>query len=428
MAASGWIGRQAREMNPSRLLTRQNTKEGSYLSSAPVRLQSQRETRQATNWNVNISATIIENMGLFPGAELNFLLACIRVDPANNPKSQRHPTVTDDQWQKWTNLSVRAKQTAIKGLSQKGLTIYGSAKGKEEPRYFLDLDKCVDYIQSHTYEEKGRTHGRKESVAAKPGQQIHPDCAERGCQKLCDTESCDAPPKPKIVSINGEEQTQPVAFPISKSLKTNKCDFELPWPGCKFPETVKALWKWFPEVDHEFLTRLRSVSQLKAKKFSDEQLAAAVRAAWKKNQESAGLFLHTVPAQLAAIVSGRASSNTPPPAEPRFNENNLKAFVSLHAQQLKKAAMEDLAQRVQLLDLELLPDQLEEQLREIEAVVIARLRARTPLSALKASIDQELGPHMKGKTPEQVERLRQQFTDRKLVESAGLSWLSLYYL
>jgi hypothetical protein len=159
--------------------------------------------------------------------------------------------------------------------------------------------------------------------------------------------------------------------------------------------------------------------------YSDADLAQAVRLAYKRDQEREGLFLHTVPARLAHILRRSRTSN-PPSTEQTHTPAQIQEFLNERAEQLRKAGMNDLARQLEQLDE---PDlAAESQLEQIEAAVIARLRGRTPVSVFKEAVDQEMKPHSKGKTQEQIERLRTQFTDRKLLDGAGIGRLSLSWL
>ena len=76
-------------------------------------------------------------------------------------------------------------------------------------------------------------------------------------------------------------------------------------------------------------------------------------------------------------------------------------------------------------------EQLEQQLTAFEEEVIARLRiaaTEEALSEARRALDRELKPYRGKMTAEQLSMLEKQFLDRKLLESAGLPRLSLFYL
>jgi len=66
---------------------------------------------------------------------------------------------------------------------------------------------------------------------------------------------------------------------------------------------LKAVQKYFPHADDAFIQKLCIAVGEKTKHFTDAQLAQVVHAAKKRNQESEGLFLLTVPARYAAGLS-----------------------------------------------------------------------------------------------------------------------------
>ena len=189
---------------------------------------------------------------------------------------------------------------------------------------------------------------------------------------------------------------------------------------------LNAIRRWFPHVDGEFEAKLRAVVDQKAKvRYSDADLVQAINLAYKRTQESEGLFLHTVPARLAHIVKKSQAVTLAP--TPVHSSAQIQDFLNQRADQLRKAGMIDLARLVEQIEPEYIGP-TESQLEQIEGVVIGRLRGRTPLSVLNEAVDHELKPHVKGKTREQIERLREQFTDRKLLEAAGIGMLSLCYV
>ena len=101
---------------------------------------------------------------------------------------------------------------------------------------------------------------------------------------------------------------------------------------------------------------------------------------------------------------------------------------------LRKAGQEDLAGSLEALDAAALYadlEQLEQRLTAIEEKMIARLRAAASdeaLFRLAARWTCELKPYRGKMTADQLARLEKQFLERKLLETAGLPRLSLFYL
>jgi hypothetical protein len=121
-------------------------------------------------------------------------------------------------------------------------------------------------------------------------------------------------------------------------------------------------------------------------------------------------------------------------SKPAFSIEDVQEFVSANAAKLKNAGHEDLATSLEGLDLaELHSDleQLEQRLTAIEEKMIARLRAGANEQALfeaRRALDSDLKPYRGKMTAEQLAMLEKQFLDRRLLESAGLPRLSLFYL
>jgi hypothetical protein len=121
-------------------------------------------------------------------------------------------------------------------------------------------------------------------------------------------------------------------------------------------------------------------------------------------------------------------------AEPPFSLDQVQAFVGRNAAALRAAGQRDLAASLESMDLassyrDL--EQLEQHLTVIEEEMITRLRdAATEKTLLEAhrALDRELKPYRGKVTAEQLAMLQKQFLDRRLLESAGLSRLSLFYL
>jgi hypothetical protein len=121
---------------------------------------------------------------------------------------------------------------------------------------------------------------------------------------------------------------------------------------------------------------------------------------------------------------------SPPP----FSVDDVRAHVQRNAGALRAAGYGDLAESLERLDLEELYrdlEQLEQRLTAIEEKMIARARSTASEEALFAarrSLDQELKPYRGKMNAEQLATLERQFLDRKVIETAGLPRLSLFYM
>ena len=121
-------------------------------------------------------------------------------------------------------------------------------------------------------------------------------------------------------------------------------------------------------------------------------------------------------------------------AAPPFSLEDVKAHVVRNAAQLRKAGFEDLAASLDALDLDALYgdlEHLEQRLTVIEEKMIARLRSAASDEALleaRRSLDQQLRPYRGKMSADQLTMLEKQFLERKLLETAGLPRLSLFYL
>jgi len=164
---------------------------------APVRFQAQSETRSATQGVAYIPNSIVENQALLTPAELALVLIVCR---------RGENTVSDRHWEAWTGKDPKMKNHAIRGLRDKGLRQIGRGNGA---KFAFDRNAWDSWVRSRPRHERARTLGRSKSVSAKAGQMIHPECRERGCQKLCDTQ-------PGVISISQAPAT-PNWKPVSDS-------------------------------------------------------------------------------------------------------------------------------------------------------------------------------------------------------------------
>jgi hypothetical protein len=142
-------------------------------------------------------------------------------------------------------------------------------------------------------------------------------------------------------------------------------------------------------------------------------------------------------AQAIALEAQAMAENAPrprKPAAPPFSLDAVLEFLARNAAVLRKAGQEDLAGSLDALDASALYadlEQLEQRLTAIEEKMIARLRAAASDDALfeaRRALDLELKPYRGKMTADQLARLEKQFLERKLLETAGLPRLSLFYL
>jgi hypothetical protein len=247
----------------------------------PARLSPFREisSRTATQGYAKIPNSVVENLGMLTHAELAFLLIVCR---------RGENTVSDKHWNEWTNLGQTIKDNAIRGLKQKGLVVRGRG---DRAKYYFERDKWDSWVRTRPRHERARTTGRSKSVTAKTGMQIHQECQARGCARLCDSQ---------VIPFPATQLERPVVQTIPDP--PPKEDISPP-PKGGFPLTLKAVQKYFPHTDDAFVRKLCTAVEAKTKHYTDAQLAQVVHAAKKRNQESEGLFLLTVPARYAAGIS-----------------------------------------------------------------------------------------------------------------------------
>lgn len=211
---------------------------------------------------------------MLPPAELRLILIAM---------SRPGMPISDEVWEEWTGLDKRMKQMAIKGAMSKGLVVEWTGIGKKKKATFsFDSRQWESYYVARPRDERGRTAGRSKSVTPKPGQQIHQECRDRGCARMCDSQVIPFP------ATN-------VAKPVSRTE-----------PPKNFPLTLEAIQSYFPHVQAEFVEKLRvAIIQRGVKQYTDAQIATAIHAARKdrRSQQTEGLFLHTVPERLAAVIS-----------------------------------------------------------------------------------------------------------------------------
>jgi len=141
--------------------------------------------------------------------------------------------------------------------------------------------------------------------------------------------------------------------------------------------------------------------------------------------------------QAVAVEAQAMAENAPRPrrqSAPPFSVEEVRGFLACNAKALQAAGHADLAGALGALDVDSLfgdLEQLEQRLTAIEEKLIARLRTVATEEALfeaRRALDLELKPYRGKMAAEQLAMLEKQFLERRLLESAGLPRLSLFYL
>lgn len=142
-------------------------------------------------------------------------------------------------------------------------------------------------------------------------------------------------------------------------------------------------------------------------------------------------------AQAVAVEAQAMAENAPrqrKAAPPPFSLDDVRDFLARNAGVLRKGGFADLAASLEALDAATLYgdlEQLEQRLSAIEEKMIAALRVKASdeeLFQARQALERELKPYRGKMTADQLARLEKQFLERKLLESAGLPRLSLFYL
>lgn len=140
-----------------------------------------------------------------------------------------------------------------------------------------------------------------------------------------------------------------------------------------------------------------------------------------------------VAAEAQAMADGGASAEKKE-VEPPFEGDQIAEYLTANEQALRNAGLDKLADSVAACNTaELRADleQLEQRLTIIEEKMIARVRADADDEALleaRQALDAQLKPYRGKMSTEQLAMLERQFLDRKLLETAKLPRLSLFYL
>ena len=140
----------------------------------------------------------------------------------------------------------------------------------------------------------------------------------------------------------------------------------------------------------------------------------------------------------AIAAEAQAMANAAPVArketKPPFALDDVRDFVARNAAALRASGHADVSASLETLDLNALYadlEQLEQRLTAIEEKLVARLRAGASDDALfeaRRALDRDLRPYRGKMTADQLAMLEKQFLERRLLESAGLPRLSLFYL
>jgi len=161
---------------------------------------------------------------------------------------------------------------------------------------------------------------------------------------------------------------------------------------------------------------------------------------WRKRPAQARIHMVNSLAYCAQAVTAEAQAmlNAAPlskkEASSPFPIEDVRAFVTRNAAALRKAGQEETAVSLESLDVDALYldlEQLEQRLTAIEEKMIARLRtsaSEEQLFEARRALDRELKPYRSKMTAEQLAMLEKQFLDRRLLESAAVPRLSLFYL
>lgn len=139
-----------------------------------------------------------------------------------------------------------------------------------------------------------------------------------------------------------------------------------------------------------------------------------------------------IAAEAQAMVNAAPVARKEPKAP--FSLDEVREFAARNAKALREAGYGDLASAVEAIDVDALfsdLEQLEQRLTAVEEKLIARLRASAREESLfetRRALDRELKPYRGKMNAAQLAMLERQFLDRRLLESAGLPRLSLFYL
>ncbi|HVP00567.1 MAG TPA: hypothetical protein VMT15_20985 [Bryobacteraceae bacterium] len=163
---------------------------------------------------------------------------------------------------------------------------------------------------------------------------------------------------------------------------------------------------------------------------------------WRKRPAQARLHMvnslaycaQAINAEAQAMLNAGAAPGSKKEAAAPFPIEDVRAFLKRNAEVLRKAGQEETAESLEALDIDALYqdlEQLEQRLTAIEEKLVARLRASASEEQLfeaRRALDQELKPYRSKMTADQLAMLEKKFLERRLLESAGVPRLSLFYL
>ena len=139
----------------------------------------------------------------------------------------------------------------------------------------------------------------------------------------------------------------------------------------------------------------------------------------------------------AQAIAGVARPSSSKAAEAPFTLDELDAFLRLNLTQIQAVpGYEDISQSLERLQSEATVlyhdlEQLEQRLTALEEKMVALARTRQredDLFQIRRELERELRPYRGKMSAEQIALLERQYTDRALLECAGLPRLSLFYL
>jgi hypothetical protein len=163
---------------------------------------------------------------------------------------------------------------------------------------------------------------------------------------------------------------------------------------------------------------------------------------WRKRPAQARIHMvnslaycaQAIGAEAQAMLNAGTAPATKKEASAPFPIEDVRAFLQRNAEALRKAGHEETAASLESLDLNTLYsdlEQLEQRLTAIEEKMIARLRtsaSEDQLFEARRDLDRELKPYRSKMTADQLAMLEKKFLERRLLESAALPRLSLFYL
>lgn len=139
-----------------------------------------------------------------------------------------------------------------------------------------------------------------------------------------------------------------------------------------------------------------------------------------------------VVAEAQAMVDGKPARRDE--TKPPFADSDLSDYLRRNSQAVREVGYTDLADAIAALDQDVVRrdlETLEQRLTTLEEKMIARIRGSASdeqLFEARQALDRQLKPYRGKMSTEQLAMLERQFLDRRLLESARLPRLSLFYL